>query len=60
MPILGINQIRLTTDEIANMIEQFVYIENIDKIRVAKSAENPQGELALWPSDHFGILTHFS
>ena len=58
--ILGINQIRLTTDEIANMIEQFVYIENIDKIRVAKSAENPQGELALWPSDHFGILTHFS
>ena len=58
--ILGTNQIRLTTDEIANMIDQFVYIENIDKIRVVKSVENPDGELALWPSDHFGILTHFS
>ena len=58
--ILGTNQIRLTTDEIANMIDQFVYIENIDKIRVAKSAENPEGELALWPSDHFGILAHFA
>jgi len=58
--ILGTNQIRLTTDEIVNMIDQFVYIENIDKIRVAKSAENPEGELALWPSDHFGILSHFA
>ena len=57
--ILGTNQIRLTVDEIANMIDQFVYVENIDKIRVAKSKENPDGELALWPSDHFGILTEF-
>jgi exonuclease III len=58
--ILGTNQIRLTVDEIANMIDQFVYVENIDKIRVAKSKENPDGELALWPSDHFGILTEFT
>lgn len=58
--ILGTNQIRLTTDEIANMIDQFVYVENIDKVRVAKSVDNPDGEIALWPSDHFGILTHFT
>lgn len=57
--IIGTNQIRLTIDEIANMIDQFVYVENKDKVRVAKSAENPEGTLALWPSDHFGILTVF-
>lgn len=58
--ILGTNEIKLTADEIVNMIEQFVYIENLDKMRVAKSIDNPEGELALWPSDHFGILSHFS
>ena len=38
----------------------FVYVENKDKVRVAESAENPEGNLALWPSDHFGILTVFA
>jgi len=58
--ILGTNQIKLTVDEITNMIEQFVYVENVDKMRVLKSEENPDGNLALWPSDHFGIVTHFN
>ena len=51
--ILGTNQIKLSIDEIANMIDQFVYVENIDKMRVLKNKENPEGNLALWPSDHF-------
>ena len=58
--ILGTNQIKLSIDEIANMIDQFVYVENIDKMRVLKNKENPEGNLALWPSDHFGIVSVFN
>lgn len=52
--ILGINEIKLSDDEIANMIEQFILAKNIHKARLSEN-----GKLSLWPSDHFGIMCIF-
>jgi exonuclease III len=50
--ILGTEQIELTDEEIAEMLDVFVYKKDASKIRVNQ-------RLALWPSDHFGIMTIF-
>ena len=57
--VLGTNEIELTDEEITNMIDQFVFVRNIDKIRVSKNADGSNRKLALWPSDHFGIMSVF-
>jgi exonuclease III len=57
--ILGINEIELTDEEIANMIEQFILIKNIHKVRVSKNSDGSNRKLSLWPSDHFGIMCIF-
>lgn len=58
--ILGMNEIELTDDEIANMIEQFILAKNIHKIRVSKNPDGSNRKIALWPSDHFGIMCTYS
>lgn len=50
--ILGTEQIELTDDEIGEMIDVFVYKKDTKRMRVNK-------RLALWPSDHFGIMSVF-
>ena len=58
--ILGMNEIELTDDEIANMIEQFIMVKNIDKVRWSNHDDQSKHKLSLWPSDHFGIMCHFT
>jgi exonuclease III len=50
--ILGTEQIELTDEQIAEMIDVFVYKKDTKRMRVNR-------RLALWPSDHFGIMTIF-
>jgi len=50
--LLGTEQIELTDEQIAEMIDVFVYKKDTRQMRINK-------RLALCPSDHFGIMTVF-
>jgi type 1 glutamine amidotransferase len=53
--ILGTEQIDLTDDQIAEMIDAFVYKKDTKRMKVDKKTQR----LTLYPSDHFGIMSIF-